>query len=164
MIELFRDRVEVTNPGRPLVDTARFLDSPPRSRNESLASMMRRVGICEERGSGVDKVVFQTELYQLPAPRFEVPDSNTRVTLFGHKPFNAMDRDDKLRACYLHTCLRYVSREFTTNSTLRKRFGIEVQNSAIASRIIREALLAGLIKPLDPDQSKRDSRYVPFWA
>jgi len=28
---------------------------------------MRRIHICEERGSGVDKVVYQTELYQLPA-------------------------------------------------------------------------------------------------
>ena len=68
MIEIFDDRIEITNPGEPLVDTQRFLDSPPKSRNETLASLMRRVGICEERGSGIDKVVFQVELYQLPAP------------------------------------------------------------------------------------------------
>ena len=61
MVEIFQDRMEITNPGRPLVSTDRFLDTPPRSRNEALASFMRRVGICEERGSGVDKVVFQTE-------------------------------------------------------------------------------------------------------
>jgi ATP-dependent DNA helicase RecG len=57
MVEIFEDRIEVTNPGIPLVDTQRFVDTPPRSRNEGLASLMRRIGICEERGSGWDKVV-----------------------------------------------------------------------------------------------------------
>ena len=61
LVEIFSHRMEITNPGLPLVKTDRFLDSPPKSRNEALASFMRRVGVCEERGSGVDKVVFQTE-------------------------------------------------------------------------------------------------------
>src|SRR5437867_12920497 len=69
-----RTGIEITNPGAPLVDTQRLVDTPPRSRNEALASLMRRIGICEERGSGWDKVVFQTELYQLPAPLPEVTD------------------------------------------------------------------------------------------
>lgn len=70
MIEIFSDRIEVTNPGQPLIDTLRLLDSPPQSRNEKLASIMRRFKVCEERGSGIDKVVFQSELFQLPAPDF----------------------------------------------------------------------------------------------
>ena len=82
MIEIFDDRIEFTNPGEPLVDTQRFLDTPPISRNEALASLMRRVRICEERGSGIDKVAFQVEYYQLPAPLFEVPPGFTRVVLF----------------------------------------------------------------------------------
>lgn len=55
MIEIFDNRIEITNPGKPLIDIKRFLDEPPRSRNESLASFMRRINICEERGSGIDK-------------------------------------------------------------------------------------------------------------
>tara|TARA_Y100000588_G_C14109074_1_gene862172 strand:- start:133 stop:348 length:216 start_codon:yes stop_codon:yes gene_type:complete len=54
MVELFDDRIEVTNLGEPLVDTQRFLDNPPTSRNETLASLMRRFRISEERGSGID--------------------------------------------------------------------------------------------------------------
>ena len=50
MVEIFSNRMEITNPGLPLISPDRFLDSPPRSRNETLASFMRRVGICEERG------------------------------------------------------------------------------------------------------------------
>jgi predicted HTH transcriptional regulator len=164
MIEVFSDRMEITNPGLPLVKTERFLDSPPRSRNEALASFMRRIGVCEERGSGIDKVVFETEFYQLPAPSFETPDGSTRAVLFSHKGFREMDRDDRIRACYLHACLRYVERDPMTNSTLRERFGIEAHNSAIASRIIREALEARAIKPYDPEQAKKNSRYLPWWA
>ena len=164
MIEIFADRMEITNPGLPLVKTERFLDTPPRSRNETLASLMRRAGICEERGSGVDKVVFQTEFYQLPAPIFETPEGSTRAVLFAHKALNDMDRADRVRACYLHACLRYVERNPMTNSSLRDRFGIEEQNSAIASRIIRDALEDGRVKPYDPDQGKKYAKYLPFWA
>ena len=90
MVENFDDRIEITNPGAPLVDTQRFVDTPPRSRNEALASFMRRIGICEERGSGCDKIVFQTEFYQLPAPLAEAGD-HTRVVLFAPRPLVRMD-------------------------------------------------------------------------
>ena len=163
-VEIFSDRMEITNAGKPLVNPDRFLDSPPRSRNEALASFMRRIGICEERGSGVDKVVFETELYQLHAPLFEKHDYATRAILFAYKPFNDMDQTDKNRACYLHACLRYVQRDYMTNSSLRERFGIESQNSATVSRIIRDTLRAGLIKPYDPEQGRKHARYLPIWA
>jgi predicted HTH transcriptional regulator len=164
MIELFDQRMEVTNPGIPLVDAQRFLDSPPQSRNEALASFLRRINICEERGTGVDKVVFQTELYQLPAPIFEVTDRHTRSVLFGHKEFADMDKEDRVRACYLHCCLRYVNREHMNNTTVRERFGIEEQNKAMASRVIKQALDSGLIRLYDADVGVRSKRYVPFWA
>lgn len=165
MVEVFDARLEVTNPGEPLMDTQRFLDTPPRSRNEALASFLRRVGICEERGSGVDKVVFQTELYQLPAPLWEVVEHHTRAVLFAHKPFAAMGKDDRIRACYLHACLQYVQRKQMTNTTLRKRFGIEERNRAQVSRVLNDTLEAGLIRPYDPESgSRRHASYVPCWA
>jgi len=164
MIEIFTDRMEITNSGIPLVDTQRFLDSPPRSRNEALASFLRRIGICEERGSGIDKVVFETEIFQLPAPAFEVTQEHTRVVLFGHKDFKDMDKEDRIRACYLHCCLKYVCREPMNNTSLRERFGIEEQNKANASRIIRQTVEARLIKLYDSDAGVRAMRYIPYWA
>ncbi len=165
MIEIFSNRLEITNPGQSLVKTERLLDSPPKSRNETLASFMRRVGVCEERGSGVDKVVFQTEYYQLPAPLFEVVDDSTKVTLFSHRPFAKMDKADRIRAAYLHACLKYVQRETLTNASLRDRFGIAKENSATVSRIIKEALVEKIIKPIDPEnESRKQAQYVPFWA
>jgi predicted HTH transcriptional regulator len=82
------------------------------------------MGICEERGSGVDKVVFQAEFYQLPAPAFEVTGDSTRSALFAPRTLTKMEQADRVRAVYLHACLRYVEREFMTNTTLRDRFGV----------------------------------------
>jgi hypothetical protein len=51
------------------------------------------------------------------------------------------------------------------NATLRKRFGISDKNYPIASRIIRDTIAAGLIKSHDQaSESKKDAKYVPFWA
>ncbi|MEW6326347.1 MAG: transcriptional regulator, partial [Thermodesulfobacteriota bacterium] len=47
---------------------------------------------------------------------------------------------------------------------LRERFGIELQNSATASRLIKEALEAGWIRPYDESASRKFMKYVPFWA
>lgn len=164
MIELFNRRLEITNPGTPLVDTQRFLDSPPRSRNEALASFMRRIGICEERGTGIDKVLTKIEFYQLPAPIFEQTDEHTRVVLFSYKEYKDMDQEEKLRACYHHCCLKYVNREPMNNQSVRQRFAIEEHNKSQASMIIRAAIKQGLIRAYDPDVGAKARRYVPFWA
>lgn len=164
MIEIFSNFIEITNPGLPLVKTDRFLDTPPKSRNEGLASFMRRIGVCEERGSGIDKVVSQTELYQLPAPIFEITDEHTRVVLFAHRQLKNMDEGDRIRACYLHACLKYVERDYMTNASLRNRFGIEEKNSATASRIIRATVIAKKIKAYDAGAAKKMMKYIPYWA
>ena len=126
--------------------------------------MLRRIGVCEERGSGIDKVVFQTEFFQLPAPAFEVSGENTRATLFAHRSLTKMDKSDRIRACYLHACLRYVNRDYMTNTSLRQRFGIDQKNSAMASRLIKEALHAKVIRPRDESTARKLMKYLPYWA
>jgi ATP-dependent DNA helicase RecG len=165
MIELFDDRMEVSNPGKPLIDPLRFIDHSPRSRNEHLADIMRRLRICEERGSGFDKVVFQSEVFQLPAPDIRVDETHTRVLLFAGKPLSQMDRADRVRACYQHCCLMWVSNKVMTNTTLRERFRIAEVDYSIASRIIRETIADKLVKPEDPEnRSRKHAKYVPFWV
>ncbi|KTD62396.1 ATP-binding protein [Legionella shakespearei] len=164
MIEIFDNRMEITNPGLPLVSTERFLDTPPKSRNEALAALMRRFGICEERGSGIDKVISEIEYYQLPAPIFEAVEEHTRVVLFAHRDLKDMDKQDRIWACYLHACLRYVERDYMTNSTLRDRFGIDPKNSAMVSRIIRDALGAGKIRCYDDSVGSKAKKYLPWWV
>jgi predicted HTH transcriptional regulator len=164
MVEIFDDRMEFTNPGEPLVDTQRFVDTPPKSRNEVLASLQRRFNICEERGSGIDKVIRLVEAFQLPAPIFEVPDGFTRSVLFAPRQLARMDKADRVRAIYQHACLRYVSREQLTNASVRVRFGIEPGNKAVASRLIREAVDVGVIRLVNKEVGDKLRAYVPFWA
>ncbi|MDD3525323.1 MAG: ATP-binding protein, partial [Bacteroidales bacterium] len=157
MIEIFDNRIEIANPGAPLIDTKRFIDHSPESRNEILAGMMRRMNICEERGSGIDKVITQIEIYQLPAPEFIAGDNYTRVILYSPKSLRQMSKPDKIRACYQHCCLKYVSGEYMSNQSLRERFDIDKKNYPIVSRIIKETSDTGLI--LEYDNSRM---YVPF--
>lgn len=165
MVEIFEDRMEISNPGVPLIDTLRFIDEPPRSRNEILAAMMRRMNVCEERGSGIDKVIFQVEVFQLPAPDFRIAGDSTISILYGPRKFNQMERAERVRACYQHACLQYVSGKRMSNSTLRKRMGIEDRNYPQASRIIKDTVDAKLIKAYgDEPGAKRDATYVPFWV
>ena len=164
MIEIFSNRFEVTNPGTPLVDTERFLDSPPKSRNEAIASFMRRIGICEERGSGVDKIVIQTELYQLPAPIFETNGDHTVAILFAHKELKDMDKADKIRACYLHASLRYIQHDYMTNTSLRERFNIDVKNRSMVSKIINDAIEANKIAIYDENVGTKARTYIPRWS
>jgi predicted HTH transcriptional regulator len=164
-VEIFDDRVEITNPGRPLIDTLRFVDEPPLSRNEHLAAMMRRMNICEERGSGIDKALFEIEFHQLPAPEFRVTDQHTVAILSSAIPLARMGKSDRIRACYLHACLRQVSNDMMTNETLRTRLGIVEKDYPKASRIIRETIEAGLVKPYDiSNRSRKHAKYLPFWA
>ncbi|MCX6325715.1 MAG: putative DNA binding domain-containing protein [Bacteroidia bacterium] len=164
MIEIYSDRIEISNPGIPLIKPERFIDEYV-SRNDKLADLMRRMGFCEEKGSGLDKVIFNNELFQLPAINVVISDNRTGVTMFSYLPLNNLDKKDKIRACYQHACLKYVSNEKMTNQSLRGRFQIEDHNYSIASRIIREAIDEGVIKEIDPEnKSRKYASYIPFWA
>jgi len=164
MVEIFTDRIEISNPGTPLVTPDRFIDAYL-SRNEKLADLMRRMGFCEEKGSGLDKVIFYNELYQLPPIDVVVAESRTKVAMYSYKTLNDLDKKEKIRACYQHACLKYVSNERMTNQSLRERFKIDDHNYSIASRIIRDALEVGMIKEDDPEsKSRKYASYIPFWA
>lgn len=162
LVELFKDRMEITNPGQPLVNPERFLDSPPRSRNEALASLMRRMKLCEEQGTGIDKVIVAVELHHLPPPDFRTEGNAVRAVLFAPRRFADMTREERIRACYQHAALKYVSGQRMKNSTLCERFGIDSQNAAQASTVIKQTLATNLIRPADPAHPR--AGYVPFWA
>ena len=163
-IEIYGDRIEISNPGQPIIHSDRFIDEYG-SRNERLADIMRRMGFCEEKGSGLDKTIFYVELYQLPPVKITIQENRTIVTLFAYKALNNMDKMERQNACYQHACLKYVSNEKMTNQTFRDRLGIEEHNSALASRIIKDTLDAELIKEENPENlSRKYRKYIPWWA
>ncbi|MEM9536214.1 MAG: ATP-binding protein [Cyanobacteria bacterium P01_E01_bin.45] len=166
MIEMYTDRVEISNPGIPPIQVERFIDEY-RSRNETLADIMRRFNICEEKGSGIDKVIHAAEVYQLPPPDFRAGDTRTTAVLFAHQDFSDMSKSDRIRACYQHCCLQYLSNQHMSNRTLRERFHLSSSKSAMVtvSQIIGATRDAGLIQAdISESSSPRYARYLPFWA
>ncbi len=164
MIEIYSHRVEISNPGESTVPTERLIDGYE-SRNEKIASLLRRMGICEKIGSGINKIIQSAESHQLPPLDFRTIFRRTLVVVFGHKPFESMDRSERVRSCYQHCCLSWLSAKAMTNQTLRDRFGVSETQSASISRIITMALEKGLIKADESSGSTRKfARYIPFWA
>ncbi|MEK7186325.1 MAG: RNA-binding domain-containing protein [Patescibacteria group bacterium] len=159
MVEIFENRIEITNTGEPLISTDRFIDHPPRSRNEDMAAFMRQIGVCEEGGTGIDRALVEVALYQLPAPKFEKYENFTKVTLYAHKSLKHMTTDDKIRACFQHCVLKYVENSRMTNATLRERLGIGEKNYPAASVIIKATIQKGIIK-----EAEKPKEYVPTWA
>lgn len=164
VVEIFENRIEITNAGVPLIDVQRIIDNPPKSRNEKLAELMRRLRMCEELGTGWDKIAISCEMLQLPAPKIDLYESNTRVTLFAEVPYTNLSAEERLWACYIHACIKQVQGEQLTNSSLRTRFGLKESASGNVSRLIKDAVDANLIKPLDPETAPRYMKYIPIWA
>jgi predicted HTH transcriptional regulator len=165
MVEIFTDRVVMTNPGSPLNDVNRFIDLPPHSRNEDLAQSLLLLNICERRGSGVDRAIEALEEALMPPPKFAGGEFFTRVFIYGARKLSAMSKQDKIRACYQHCCLLYEINKEMTNQSVRERFEIDKNNYPIASRIINDTLAGGLIKIADPENvSRKFASYVPYYA
>lgn len=164
MIEIYEDRIEISNPGLPLITPDRFIDEY-QSRNEDLASIMRRFRMCEEKGSGIDKVILNIELFQLPPLEVQIQEKHTKVVLYAYQKFSDMDKKDRIRACYQHCVLKYITNDKMTNQSLRERFNIAAENAAMVSRIIKETFEAKYIKEEDLDnKSKKYAKYIPHWA
>jgi predicted HTH transcriptional regulator len=167
LVEIFPDRMEITNPGQllPSISVDRIIDITPESRNEVLARFMRQLGICEERGSGIDRALEAIELYGLPPAEFREMDSSFKVVLLSPRKYQEMTREERVRACYQHCVLKYLVNEPMTNQSLRARLGISESNYPMVSKIIRDSIAATRIKPADPNmKAKRHVKYLPYWA
>ena len=165
MVEVFDGRIEFSNAGAPLVEIDRIVDTVPQSRNEAMAGFMHKCGICEERGSGYDKIVTATSSQNLLAPRVEGQSGKfTKATIYSKIPFELTSKEDRIRTCYMQACLASVTASALTNADVRRLFALERNASVKASRVIKDTVNAGLIRPVDPDTAPRYMRYVPFWA
>jgi len=167
MIEIFEDRIEFTNPGKllPTKKLDRLIRTTPESRNEILASAFRRYNICEERGSGFEKAVIAIELFGLPPLKFEEAENSFKVTMYSPRKFAEMSNEERIEACYQHSIIEYYGNGGFNNTSLRKRFGMHDKQAAQISKLIKDAIDVGKIKPKDPEsESKKFSLYVPYWA
>ena len=164
-IEIFTNRLVITNPGIPLNDVNRLIDLPPHSRNERLAETMFLLNMCERRGSGVDRAIEAIEKMQLPAVKISKNEDSTRVVLYPKKNLSEMTKGEKIEACYQHACLMNEDDKAINNQSVRERFGLDKNKSAEASRIIADTLELNLIKIANADvTSRKFATYRPYYA
>lgn len=163
VVEVYSNRIEITNPGNSLIETDRMIDER-KSRNEKLAGAMRTLGLCEERGGGLDKALLAIEDQNLPAPAFIPSKASMRVVLFGPQPFNKMSKLDKQRACFFHCIIRWIRHDYMSNGSLRERFDLAKEEYQAVSAIISAEVKNNRIVPADPKQGKKNAQYVPYWA
>ncbi len=180
-VEIFDDRIEFTNPGKPLVEPLRFVDSSPEYRNEALAWHTRRLGIRAAWDSGLDKVIAAAERLRLPPPLFENTPTSTKATLYAPRPTgaasdatsdamsDATSADERLRACYQHACLRQIEGRAMTCASLQERMGFEndAGGASASARILEQASALGLIA-IDKNGERlgndKSESWLPFWA
>lgn len=129
-----------------------------------MASFLRIVHICEERGSGFDRMEEGMCELRIPAPKVETAEDFCRTKLYWYKSLNEWSKEEKIRTCYLATCYFYVNETEVSNALLRERFGVEEKNMAAVSRIIKATMEAGFIKLNDESAGLKNRRYVPYWA
>lgn len=163
-IEIYSSRIEISNPGRPLIDPNRFVDHPSKTRNKLLAQKLRILGLCEEHGKGCDEMIRLLETVRLPAPKFEAGDNYTRVTLFFPKKFEEMTVKERIENTYWHACIMHVEGKKMTNTTLRERFDVPEKNRQAISRIISKSIENGMIKDGTTPNQKKSAFYLPYWA
>ena len=164
-VEIFNSRIEISNPGTPLIEPKRFLDFKPKSRNDELADLLGKLHIVESRGTGIDKVVNSLEKNNLPAMDIKTQASETTiVTLNKKKAFKDMSPYEKNFSIYWHASLKYKAGEKITNASLRDRFRLSKSGSTQISKAINNAVEADLIKLYDPTAGKKFVSYIPFWG
>lgn len=167
MIEIFDDRIEISNPGNllPSKQIDRLIRTTPESRNEILAQAFRRYNICEERGSGFEKAVTAIEFFGLPPLKFEENRNSFKVIMYSPKTFAEMSLSERIEACYQHSIIQYFASGGMNNTSLRNRFKMHDKQSSQISRLIKDAIESGKIKPKTPEnESKKFTSYVPYWA
>jgi len=166
MIEIFDDRVEITNPGTLLPGKRpdRLIGTTPESRNEKLAWSCRRYRICEERGTGFQKVVNAVESFGLPPLVVTSLENAFRVALYGPRPFTEMSQAERIESCYQHAVLKYLSSSTLTNTSLRERFKLHDRHRNQITNLITDAVSAGRIKRKDVGAGKKFAEYLPYWG
>lgn len=167
MIEIFDDRIEITNPGTLISskNVDRLIGANPESRNEILAQAFHRYHICEERGTEFIKTILAIELFGLPPLKLEQGENDFKVTLSSPRKFDDMSRNERIQACYEHAVIKHLSNGSMTNTSLRERFKMHEKQRAMISCLIKEALATKIIKAKDiKSKSSKHIEYIPYCA
>jgi len=127
---------------------------------------MRRMGICEERGSGSTRWCSRPELFQLPLPLLEVTGESTRARALRRqpRPLTKMDKEDRVPGL-LPARVPQVREPRAPGRTrpVSRRFGIgAAEHCNCFTAESRRPLTPGVIAPVDPSRPRATAGYVPM--
>lgn len=157
-VEVFSNKVEISNPGTMLIAEDRLLDSAPRSRNNMISSLMRRMGFAEGMGRGWDKIVDTCEDRGSAVPTVAMDRNGTRVVMKGPVNIEDLPSRDLIWNCYMHACSRSMKGAMMTVSSLQRRF--ETDDAEKMIELIEYTVKAGLVK----EEPLSSGGFVPYWA
>lgn len=164
-VELFDDRLEVTNTGEPTMDVKQFVRmSNPR--NGDLTARMREMKMCENRGSGIQRLLSENEVHRRSDPEFQVVSNMTKARITGKQDFTSLTLEERIWAVFMHASFRFETGSgYMSNATFRTRYGLNKNKTTLVTNAIGSAIEAEMIKQYDEtSQSRRYAKYVPFWA
>ena len=97
-IAIYDDRLEVTSPGGLYngLTYEEVMNGHSKIRNKGIANIFSQMGLVEAWGSGIKRIINETEEYGLPKPRFQEFDNMFRVELF-RNPYPMTDDKEKHR-------------------------------------------------------------------
>lgn len=151
-VEIRPDRVSIVSPGRlPEPVTVENLRVQQAARNEAVLDVLRRLGLAEDLGLGIDRMQDGMQAEMLQPPEFEEDDASFTVTLpLGGAVTprerawvrNLIDRgqlDSRSAPVLVHA-----AREGTvTNSDVRGLLGVD---SVVARTILQSLVAAGVVE------------------
>ncbi|MDM8246137.1 ATP-binding protein [Collinsella tanakaei] len=164
-IELFPDRIELTNPGPLPMEALRIADATPLPRNPQLSQLAKQLNLTgTTHDAGWINVIDALDQAKLPAPSIESIGTTTRAALYLPLPYREQSPEARRRACYWHACAQYQHGSSATNASIRERFDLPATSAAQVSRLLRDCVTAGILRPARARSSKRNTSYLPYWA
>ena len=164
-IELFPDRIELTNPGPLPMEALRIADATPLPRNPQLSQLAKQLNLTgTTHDAGWLNVIDALDQAKLPAPSIESIGTTTRAALYLPLPYREQSPEARRRACYWHACAQYQHGASATNASIRERFDLPATSAAQVSRLLRNCVTAGILRPAHARSSKRNTSYLPYWA
>ena len=96
-VAIFNDRIEVTNPGvLPFgITLEAALSGVSKLRNRVIGRVFRELGLIEQWGSGMGRMITACQEAGLQSPRFEEIGNSFRVTLYNKRVGNAAKHEPK---------------------------------------------------------------------
>ncbi len=164
-VEIFPDRIEFTNPGPLPMEALRIADAAPLPRNPQLSQLAKQLNLTgTTHYTGWLNVIDTLDQAKLPAPSIESIGTTTRATLYLPLPYREQSPEARRRACYWHACAQYQHGASATNASIRERFDLPATSAAQVSRLLRDCVTAGILRPARARSSKRNTSYLPYWA